>query len=191
MLSERERNVLLYISGRGLNISKRPFLEAARALGMSEEGVIEILRRLQEEGVIKSLRGVINHTQAGYRENALIAWRMNPAPLEKHFLMGPVRNNPSSETKRKISKEAKPQAQGSIRDAFIENDLISHCYERKPHKEFNYNIFTMMHAKKRREIESFASRIGKDFNADYVLLFTEEEVKKEKLDLKELLCSKS
>ena len=180
MLSEREKNVLLYISDRGLNISKRPFLEAANALGMTEEGVLGILRRLQEEGVIKSLRGVINHTQAGYKENALIAWRMNP-----------VRDNPSSKTKGKISREAKSQAHGSIRGAFIENDLVSHCYERKPHKEFNYNIFTMMHAKKRGDIESFAGKIGKDFNADYVLLFTEEEVKKEKLDLKELLCSKS
>lgn len=161
MLSEKEKKVLVYISNHGLDISQRPFLGVGNALEMREEDVMQVLVGLKEKGVIVSLRAVINHTKAGYKANALIAWRLNP------------------------------RASDAIKRVFIENDLISHCYEREPQDGFDYNIFTVMHAKDRTRIERFASEVAKAFAVDYLLLFTEKELKKVKLDLKGLLCSES
>ncbi|MEE8360159.1 MAG: hypothetical protein V3S04_04465 [Candidatus Omnitrophota bacterium] len=157
MLSKNEKGILLYISDHGLNLSREPFLEVADELGMAEEDVIAMLQGLRRKGVIKDLRGVIDPKKAGYKENALIAWRV---PDEK---ADAVKNN------------------------FVENDLVSHCYEREPGEGFNYNIFTMVHAKKIKEIEDFVERAAEEFNCDYALLFTERELKKEKLDMGEFL----
>lgn len=156
-LTDTEKKILVYMSSRGLDISRRPFLSIAEALGLKEEDVIDILRDLQGSGVIETLRGVIDIENAGYRENALIAWRV---PDEKIAV---------------------------VKDIFVGNDMISHCYERESQEGFNYNIFTMMHAQERKEIEDFASTIARDNTLDYTLLFTEEELKKEKLDLKGFL----
>jgi DNA-binding Lrp family transcriptional regulator len=161
MLNKREKDILLYISRRGLNISQRPFMDVASALGMTEEGVIDTFRRLRDNGVIKALRGVFDHKKAGYRENALLAWWVPPDKI--HL----------------------------VKEVFIKHDLISHCYEREPRKEFNYNIFTMMHADDIGMIEDFARDVSAEFGIDCVTLFTDEELKKEKLDLEELLCNMS
>lgn len=159
MLSKIEKKVLAYITSHEFDISKRPFLSMANTLDMREEDIIGILAELRKKEAIKELRAVINHTKAGYNENALICWRVRPDAVD------------------------------IIKNIFIKNDLISHCYERKPQKEFNYNVFTMMHAKKRKDIETFAREVAKAFAVDYAVLFTEEELKK-KLDLKKLLSAK-
>jgi DNA-binding Lrp family transcriptional regulator len=160
MLNKIERETLFFISNHELAVSKAPFLEIAAALSMTEEGLLGVLSGLREKGIINCLRGVIDPVIAGYKESALIAWRVSSEKIE---------------------------AQAA---ALIENDLISHCYERQAgDKELDYNIFSMMHARDRGGIETFAAGVCQDFNADYALLFTAEELKKEKPELKEFLST--
>ncbi|MBU1924271.1 MAG: Lrp/AsnC family transcriptional regulator [Candidatus Omnitrophica bacterium] len=159
MLSEKEKKVLLRVSKHGLGISKRPFLDIAEKAALTEKEVIGVLLDLQDKGIIKRLRAVIDHRQAGYKENALIAWRVLPEKMD------------------------------SIKRVFIENDAISHCYERKPQEEFDYNVFTMMHAEDMKIIEDFAGGVAEKFGVDCEVLITEEELKKERLDIEALLCS--
>ncbi len=159
MLTEIEKKVLVYISDHELEISRRPFSSIADALGMREEEVTSVLVGLVKKGVIENIRAVVNHTKLGYKENALIAWHVNPEAVD------------------------------AIKNVFIENDLISHSYERESQDGFNYNIFIMMHAKERKDMETFVNRVAETFAVDYIVLSTEEELKKEKLDLRELLCN--
>jgi DNA-binding Lrp family transcriptional regulator len=159
MLNRVEKEVLLYISKRGLSISERPFKEAADVLSTGEKEVLGALRGLKERGIIKDLRGVLNHNKAGYSKNSLIAWNVPSEKVE------------------------------AIKVIFMDNDLISHCYEREPHDKFNFNIFTMMHADNAGILESFAGDISKKFDINCKILFTEEELKRESIDLEELLCS--
>lgn len=150
MLNKTEKKVLTYILSHELGISKRPFLKIANALGMREKDIIAILLKLQRKKAINKVRAVINHLKAGYKVNALICWRI------------------------------KPKAIKAITNIFIKNTRVSHCYERKPRKEFNYNIFTIMHAKEKKDIETFIRQISETFTVDCVALFTEKELKKER-----------
>jgi DNA-binding Lrp family transcriptional regulator len=159
MLSEKEKSILLYISEYGLSVSQQPFLKVAETLNIREDEVIDILRNLKQKGIIKDLRGVINHTEAGYEENALIAWAVPDNKID------------------------------ALTNIFINNNNISHCYERAMHENFQYNIFTMMHTREKKLIMDFVSSIKKDFSVECELLFTEKELKKEKLDIRELLCA--
>ncbi|MBF0486451.1 MAG: hypothetical protein HQL16_08060 [Candidatus Omnitrophica bacterium] len=162
MLSKKEKDVLAFFSVNDLEASSRPFVKASKALGMSETGLIDMLKSLQKKGFIKGLRGVVDHRRAGYRENALIAWRARPG-----------------------QKKAKNRL---VQDVFMADDRISHCYERCPHEKFNYNIFTMMHARSRKEVLDFVRSQATDGKFDHEVLFTEKELKKDKLHLGELLC---
>lgn len=150
-MTNLEKKILLYMLCHELDISRRPFLKIAKALGMKEKDVVYALVKLQKKKIINKLRGVVNHIKAGYKKNALICWRIR---------------------KERVS---------AVTNLFIKNNLISHCCERKPQKKFNYNIFTMMHAKKRQDIKNFARGLAKAFTLDYVILFTEKELKKEKI----------
>lgn len=162
MLLKKEKAVLEYYSTHDVGILSRPFYKTAQDLRMTESELVNILCRLQRRGLIKSLRGVIDHRKAGYVANALIAWRI--------------------ESRRKQVKEE------LVKELAMNDDRISHCYERKPHQAFNYNIFTMMHAKTTKEIKTFARNAARTLNLDYEILFTNKELKKEQLDLGEVLC---
>lgn len=153
MLSEPKKKILAYISSHELDITKRPFLKMANALGIKEKDIMRILAELQKKEIISGLKAVLNHVKAGYKENALICWRIRPDTID------------------------------GLKNVFIKNSLISHCYKRRPHREFNYNLFTMMHAKNKKCISNFVRRTAETFALDYVILFTEKELKKEKLDL--------
>lgn len=162
MLSKKEKNVLGYFSSHDVCLLSRPFLKAAQALSMSESELVACLSRLERRGMIRSLRGVMDLGRAGYKANALIAWR---------------------QTWRK-SRGTKAR----MKDLFMREDRISHFYERRPHKMFPYNFFTMMHAKTCGEILRFARTWAENLDLDYEILYTEKELKKNKLCLKEVLC---
>ncbi|MBF0479890.1 MAG: hypothetical protein HQL26_10450 [Candidatus Omnitrophica bacterium] len=162
MLSKKEKEVIAYFSVNDVGLSSHPFIKPAKTLDLTEVALIDILTNLQKKGIIKNFSGVIDHKKTGYKANALIAWNINLA---------------SGSTK--INK---------IIDIFMGDNRISHFYQRAPNIHFNYNIYTMMHAKTKKEIKDFAEKVASECNLNYEILFTEKELKKEKLRLGEMLC---
>lgn len=162
MLSKKEKEIIGYFASNGVELSSRPFRTAARKLGMPEGAVIGTLNNLKRRGFIKNLRGVINHHKAGYSQNALIAWRLKAGSTEKYSSL--------------------------VNDVAIKDERISHCYRRQPHEKFRYDIFTMMHAKTKNEIMNFARATAIELGLEHEVMFTQKELKKERLAIKELLC---
>ena len=58
----------------GLPLSGRPYAEVADRAGLSEAQVMERLRRLLAEGVIKRIGVIVRHDALGYRANAMVAF---------------------------------------------------------------------------------------------------------------------
>lgn len=162
MLSKKEKEALKYFSTNDVEFSKRPFAKAASALKTTEDELVYMLCQLQEKGVLKKMRGVLNHYKAGCTANALIAWQDNLC---------------QEDTKSDF-----------VNNVCLNDNRISHCYQRKPHKNFNYSLFTMMHAKTKEEVIKFAKNMAGRFKLSYEILFTEAELKKERLRLGDLLC---
>ena len=162
MLSKKEKKALEYFSANDLGLCARPFKQAAADLKISEPELIGLLLRLQKKGLIKSLRGLTNPVRLGYSASALIAWRSG---------------SPGKGNEEKL-----------VKDAFLGDDRISHCYQRRPHRDFNYGIFTMMHAGTKKEISGFARKISRRMKFNYEVLFTAKELKKERLALTGVLC---
>ena len=60
---------------------ERPFARLAERLGVSEERVVEELRKLKEEGIVRQISPIYDTKAAGY-DSALVAFRVPPSRVE-------------------------------------------------------------------------------------------------------------
>jgi DNA-binding Lrp family transcriptional regulator len=142
---------------RSLAIESRPFLALARELGTTEDELLEAIRSLIIDGVIRRYGAVIRHGRVGYSSNVLVAWNIPEERIDEFATV--------------------------ISDV---NEL-SHCYERVRYPEWSYNVYTMIHGHSRDECLSVVERISNAVKIkEYLLLFTKREFKKRKLDLEGL-----
>ncbi|PMP97304.1 MAG: Lrp/AsnC family transcriptional regulator [Thermodesulfobacterium geofontis] len=131
----------------GIPITKRPFLEIAKKTGLKEEDVLEIIKNLLKKKVIRRIGTTLRHNLAGIKGNAMVAWKV---PEEKVEEIG-----------RYLSKLP----------------YVSHCYVRKTYREWNYNLYTMIHGKNKSEVKKRIRKISEEIHlTEYQILFTKKEI---------------
>jgi DNA-binding Lrp family transcriptional regulator len=109
------------IAGRiqgDIPLSLHPFRDIADALGLTEVRVLETVRRLSDQGVIRKCVAIVRHQIAGYRGNALLLWAVPPHRLDE------------------------------VGTRFARFREVTHCYERAPAFLGRYNLFTMVHLRR-------------------------------------------
>ena len=107
----------------GLPIAARPYAVIADKLALSEQEVIERLRLLKAQGLIKRWGVVVKHRQLGYQANAMIV--MN------------IPDECVAEIGRQISA----------------HDCVNLCYQRPRQGEtWPYNLYCMIHGKSREMV---------------------------------------
>lgn len=133
----------------GIELNGRPYLALGETLGISEEEVIQRLKALVNQGVIRRFAAAIGHRALGIMANAMIVWSV-----------------PEEEVDRI----------GRILASF---DDVTHCYERKRHDDWPYNLYTMVHSRSRKGCFKIASQLSAATGiVDYKILFSEQEYKK-------------
>ncbi|MBW1924917.1 MAG: AsnC family transcriptional regulator [Deltaproteobacteria bacterium] len=148
MIDERDKQVIRLIQG-DIPVAPRPFALLAGKTGMDEEEFIRRVRRLQEEGIIRRFGATLRHQEAGFRSNAMVAWRVPDDRAEEI---------------------------GKVLAGFQE---VTHCYQRVPQDDWPYNLYTMIHGETREVCREIALRMSKAIGIDdYLLLFSEKEFKK-------------
>ncbi len=148
MLTDLEKRVIASIQ-QDIPVVERPYLEIARGLGISEELLLDTLRRLCARGVIRRLGATLRHQRTGYRANAMGAWKV---------------------------PEARIEAVGRTMAAFRQ---VSHCYRRDPTPQWPYNLYTMIHAEDEAACRETAGAMSRAAGVEeYVLLFSRQELKK-------------
>jgi len=133
----------------GIPICEKPFAEAARVAGVSTEQIIEQIRLWREDGTIRRFGAIIRHQRAGFRANAMAVWDVPESHIEKFA-----------------------EIAASYRE-------ISHCYQRPRFNGFPYNIYTMIHGRKKEDCESIAREISEKTGVlSFRMLYTTAEFKK-------------
>ena len=56
-----------------------PYADIAREVGPDEETVLNLLRRMKEDGSIRRFGASIKHQRTGWKHNAMVAWIIDPA----------------------------------------------------------------------------------------------------------------
>lgn len=133
----------------GLELTERPYQALGEKIGISEDEVIQRLRSLVEEGVIRRFAAAIGHRALGIVANAMIVWKVPERDVERI---------------------------GQIMASFED---VTHCYERTAEPEWPYNLYAMVHSRSREECVRMASEIARATGVkDYKILFSEAEYKK-------------
>jgi len=121
----------------------------AEKIGITEDEFIKKVRSMKKNGVIRRFGATLRHQEAGLSSNAMGAWVVPKERLEEV---------------------------GRLMAGFRE---ITHCYQRKPQKDWRYNLYTMIHGETREDCSRIAAQISQSTGIDdYVLLFSEKEFKK-------------
>ena len=115
----------------GLPLVPQPYHEIARGLGLDVQQVLARVRAMQRSGVIRRIGAVPNHYALGYKANGMSVWDV----ADEHV----------DELGRRI---------GAL-------DFVSHCYRRRRRPpEWPYNLFAMVHGRRREEVEQKVRRIA-------------------------------
>ncbi|HHW13316.1 MAG TPA: Lrp/AsnC family transcriptional regulator [Firmicutes bacterium] len=139
---------------RDLPVVSRPFAGLAAEAGVSEERALAILADLRRRGVIRRFGATLKHYAVGYPANAMSVWRVAPAEEER---VGRILSG---------------------------SPAVTHCYSRPVRPGWPYNVFAMLHAATPEGCRAEAQRLARAAGfgpEDYRLLFTVQELKKERL----------
>ena len=136
-----------------LSLNPRPFAVLAEAIGITENQFIEHIRKLKDMGIIRRFGATLRHQEAGFGSNAMVAWLVPNDQVEEV---------------------------GRILAQFQE---VTHCYQRRPQKDWKYNIYTMIHGTNQEQCYQITARMSRSTGiTDYRLLFSEQEFKKTSME---------
>lgn len=126
-----------------------PFEKIARKAGCSKDQVLERLRYMEGNGILRRIGAILRHNNAGFKANGMLVCVVSKKQLE--------------EAGNKLS---------SILS-------VSHCYQRKAHDDWPYNLYAMIHGRTRKEVEDIVEHFIKHMCiSQYRILFSTNELKK-------------
>lgn len=131
----------------GLPLVPRPYEAVAQTVGTTAEDVINRLKSMQQQGIVRRIAAVPNHYALGYRGNGMTVWNVP----DEHV----------AELGKKV---------GAL-------EFVSHCYQRpKFLPDWPYNLFAMVHAHNREEalllVDKIAGLLGEHDRGHDVLFST-------------------
>ncbi|RJQ46139.1 MAG: Lrp/AsnC family transcriptional regulator [Gaiellales bacterium] len=147
-LDDREQELVRQLQ-EDIPLTPQPFADIAARVGMTEEEVVETVRRWVEDGTIRRFGAMVRHQRLGYKANAMSAWD--------------------------VPEERVDEVGRALADA----GEVSHCYQRPRAGGWQYNVFAMIHAATEGECERIAAALARQVGIDsYSLLFSSREFKK-------------
>ena len=148
MFTELEKKIIALLQ-TDIPVVKRPFLEMAEKIGITEDEFLRVLKDLNGRDIIRRFGATLKHQKTGFKANAMVAWKVDEDRVEKT---------------------------GSIMATFQE---ITHCYRRNPAPGWKYNLYTMVHAGSEEAIHALVKKISETVEEnEYEILFSRKELKK-------------
>lgn len=131
----------------GLPLSPQPYQILAEQIGISAEDIMQRLKLMQEQGIIRRIGAIPNHYKLGYQHNGMTVWDIDDQYIDQ------------------LGKQI-----GKL-------EFVSHCYHRPRHlPEWRYNLFAMIHSKTesgaQTQVDQIASLLGSHCRAHEVLYST-------------------
>ncbi len=133
----------------GIPEGPQPYAVVAARAGLAEGEVLEGIRSLLARGAIRRVAAILHDRKLGYDGNAMVAWQVPAEEL------------------------------GRAGAAAAERPEISHAYARETTADWPYNLYTMIHARSREEVEAVVEELSPSMGAtDHRILPTLREFTK-------------
>lgn len=131
-------------------ITAEPYRELAEQAGITADEFIERTKKLKNMGAIRKMGAVLKHPKVGYTANVLCAFCVEEDRLDT------------------VAKNISARKE------------VTHCYDRNTAKDWNYNLYAMIHGKSREECENAIEDIRREngITEKPALLYSVKEWKK-------------
>ena len=137
---------------KDIEIVKEPFKIITENLGISSIDLFNKIKEYEKIGIMRRFAAILRHRQAGFTANGMIVWKIPEEKVDEKGL--------------KIASF--PQ--------------VSHCYRRPIYPDWEFNLFSMIHARTIEAAEKIAKEISSVIGIDnYKILFSSREFKKERV----------
>jgi siroheme decarboxylase len=150
-----EEKKAVYILQMDLPLVKSPFKRLLEKVNpdIDEKNVVQIGESLKKDGIIRRYSAIVKHTEAGYKANAMTAWKL------------------------------KDYNDSKIIQLFSSVKNISHLYLRTLYPgKWDHGLFAMIHARNEDELTEIIKRLEKQTGIkDYLILHSLKEFKKKRI----------
>jgi DNA-binding Lrp family transcriptional regulator len=137
---------------KDLKVIPEPFKEMAENLRITTTELYAKAKEYEKNGVMRRFAAILRHRDAGFSANGMVVWQV---PDEKIDEIG-------------YKLAAFPQ--------------VSHCYRRPVYSDWQFNLFSMIHARTLEAAEKIAVEMSEIVEIkDYKILFSSREFKKERV----------
>jgi DNA-binding Lrp family transcriptional regulator len=137
---------------KDLKVIPEPFKEMAENLRITTTELFAKAKEYEKNGVMRRFAAILRHRDAGFSANGMVVWQV---PDEKIDEIG-------------YKLAAFPQ--------------VSHCYRRPVYSDWQFNLFSMIHARTLEAAEKIAVEMSEIVEIkDYKILFSSREFKKERV----------
>lgn len=146
---------------KGYPLCEKPYKKIAENLNIKVEGrrscrgivdektLLGIIRNMKKNKVIRRTGVTLSHYRLGLKSNAMVVWNVDDNKVDRI---------------------------GKIIASF---SFVSHCYERIRIPNWEYNLYSMVHAKTKSELSKNINKIAKAIKVkDYLILNSVKEFKK-------------
>ena len=135
-----------------IQLVRYPFKEAATTLGISQDELVKRLQVMQEKGILRRISAILDHRKSGFLFNGMVTWQVDDKDLDN---LG-----------RKFSSY-KP---------------VSHCYIRNSFPQWPYQLYTMIHARSREDLEAIVEHMtAASGQTNYRICLSTREFKKQRV----------
>lgn len=107
----------------GLPLVPRPFAALGVKLGLNESNILARIKLLTRARIITRMGVIVRHRALGWRSNAMVAWNLPDDRI------------------------------GAAGEALVRHPGVTLCYQRVRRPNWDYPLFTMIHAKSRAEAQ--------------------------------------
>ena len=114
---------------KDLPLVPEPYKVLAEELGMTETELLDGIRGLMDKGCLKRISIALRHNNVGYTINSMVVWDV-----------------PEERVKGAGEKMAA-------------HPRVTHCYDRNKLPEFDYNLYTMVHAMSEAEYRALIAEL--------------------------------
>lgn len=129
----------------GLPLCTNPFRPVAETLEMAESEIISRLALMLEKGIMTRFGLVVRHRSLGYKANAMAVWNVDDTLVDE------------------------------IGQYLAQQPFVTLCYQRRRQNDWPYNLYCMIHGRKRDVVRSQIAALNTDprmINLPHQVLFS-------------------
>ena len=137
---------------KDIEIVKEPFKTITENLEITSTDLFDRVKEYEKIGIMRRFAAILRHRQAGFTANGMIVWKIPEENIDE----------------KGIKIASFPQ--------------VSHCYRRPIYPDWEFNLFSMIHARTMDAAEKIAKEISSVIEIEnYRILFSSREFKKERV----------